>query len=120
MKKLSDFKGDEAIDLWADLLEPLNSILADDDVRKSLQSGESKLLIAKAILKAHKADAEKILLRIDPTPLDGMNIILRLVAVLADIGQNEEIKGFFGYAEQAKTDNVSGGLPTESTKVAEK
>lgn len=120
MKKLSDYKGDEAIELWADLLDPLNEILSDDNVRKVIQSGQSKLLIAKEILKAHKKEAADILTRVDPTPLDGMNIVLRLVALLADIGSNDEIKGFFGYAEQAQTEDASSGSVTEITKVAEK
>ena len=120
MKKLSDYKGDEAIDLWADLLEPMNDILADEGVRSVIRSGQSKMIIAKEILKSHKSDASKILLRIDPTPLDGFNIIMRLVAVLADIGENEEIKTFFGYAGQAKTEEESGGSVTENTKVEKK
>lgn len=120
MKKLSDYKGEDAIDLWGDLLEPLNTILSDDVVRKTIQSGQSKMVIAKDILKRHKKEAVKVLLRIDPTPLDGLNIILRLVALLTDIGQNDEIKSFFGYAEQAKTDEESIGSVTESTGAEEK
>lgn len=119
MKKLSDYKGDEAIELWADLLEPMGNILTDNGVRNAIQSGKSKMMIAKEILKARKDDAVEILLRIDPEPIDGLNIILRLVALLADIGQNEEIKGFFGFAEQVKTENESIGSPTENIKVVE-
>lgn len=120
MKKLSDYKGDEAIELWADLLEPLNVILADEEVSKVIQSGKPRLIIAKSILKSHKKEAVDIMLRIDPEPINGLNIILRLVALLADIGQNDEIKSFFGYAEQAKTEDESGGSVTENTEVAEK
>ena len=117
MKKLSDYKNDEAIELWADLLEPMNTILSNEEVRAVIQSGQSKLVIAKSILKTCNKEAEQILLTIDPTPIDGMNLVLRLVALLADIGQNEEIKGFFGYAEQEQTEKESGGLPTENTEV---
>ena len=118
-KKLSDYKDDEAIELWADLLEPLTMILVDEKIRQVIQSGNPKILIAREILKAHKKEATEILLRIDPEPLNGLNIILRLIALLADIGEYPEIRSFFGYAEQAKTDSVSGGSPTESTEVGE-
>ena len=120
MKKLSDYKGDDAIELWADLLEPLTNILGDDKMQKAITSGKAKLMIAKDILKNHKKDAVSILQRIDPAPIDGMNLILRLVAVLSDIGESEELKSFFGYAEQVRTESESIGLPTENTEGAEK
>lgn len=120
MKKLSDYKGDEAIELWADLLEPLTEILSDEKVKKVVQSGKSKLEIAKVVLKAKKKEAEKILVRIDPEPLDGLNIVLRLVAVLVDMGQHEEIKSFFGFADQEQTEKESSGSVTENTGAEKK
>ena len=120
MKKLSDYSGDEAIELWADLLEPLNGILGDEKVREVVTSGKSRLIIAKEILKTHKKEATEILLRVDPEPINGLNIILRLIALLADIGQNDEIKSFFGYAVQTQaTEEESSGFATESTEEKE-
>lgn len=119
MKKLSDYKDNEAIELWADLLDPLTAILTDENIRKVIQSGKSKMEIAKTILKEHQKEAVDIMTRIDPEPINGLNIILRLVALLADIGENEEIKSFFGYAEQAKMQSGSIGSPTENIKVVE-
>jgi hypothetical protein len=119
MRKLSDFKGDEAIELWADLIDPLSIILTDTNIRDVVQSGQPKMAIAKEILKLHSQEAVDIMLRIDPTPIDGLNVILRLVALLADIGENEEIKSFFGYAEQAKTESESFGSPMVNTEAKE-
>lgn len=119
MKKLSDYKGDEAIELWADLLEPLTIILGDTKLQEMIKSGKPKMMIAKEILKAHQKEAAEILLRIDPEPINGLNIILRLIAVLSDIGENEEIKGFFGYAEQASDSSESSGSVTENTEAEE-
>lgn len=119
MKKLSDYKGDEAIELWADLLEPLTKILGDNEIRKVVTSGKSKIEIAKVILKTHKDEAVEIMTRIDPEPIDGLNIIVRLVELLADIGQSEEVKSFFGFAEEVKTDSVSFGSATENTEAKE-
>lgn len=116
MKKLSDYQGEDAIDLWADLLEPMTTILGDDKVQEVVRSGAPKMLIAKEILKTHKKEAVEIMLRVDPEPIDGLNIVLRLVSLLADVGQNEEIKGFFGYAEQEKTDNESSGFAMVNTE----
>ena len=119
MKRLSDYKGEEALDLWADLLDPITSIFGDKEMVAVFKSDKPKMLMAKDILSRHRADAEKILLRIDPTPLDGLNILTRLVAIIVDIGENEDIKPFFVSAVQGKTENGSSGLPTENTEGAE-
>lgn len=120
MKKFSDYKGDEAIDLWADLLEPITNIISDPEVKKVVTSGQPKLVIAKTLIKNHKNEAVEILLRIDETPIDGLNLLLRLIELLADIGEVPEIKSFFGFAAEEQTDIESSGSPTESIEAEEK
>lgn len=119
MKKLSDYKDDEAIDLWADLIEPLTVLLGDEEIKNDVRTGKPKADIAKTILKNHKKEASEILLRIDPEPIDGLNLVLRLISVITDIGKNEEIASFFGYAVQAKQDEKSSTSVTESTGAKE-
>lgn len=119
MKRLSDYQGEEAIELWADLLDPISDILTDTEVAQETKAGKPPIVIAKIILKRHKEAAEQILLRIDPEPLNGLNIIIRLVALLAEIGSRDELKSFFGYAAQVKEKNTSSGLATESTEAEE-
>lgn len=120
MKRLSDYTGDEAIELWADLIDPIAIILGDKKIAGTIKSGKPKIQIAKEILKDHKTEATNILLRIDPSPINGLNIVLRLVNLLAEIGENEDIKSFFGFAEQVKTNVASSGCVTESTEADEK
>lgn len=119
MKKLSDYVGEEAIDLWLDLLDPLSVIATDKEIKDITRSGKPKILIAKMILKAHRKEAIEIMQRIDPAPINGLNIIARLVAIISEIGENEEIKSFFGYAEQAKTENGSSISLMENTEAEE-
>lgn len=104
MKKLSDYKDDEAFELWADLITPLTTIFKNENVKRAVESGKSQMEIAGVIVSGCKAEAKELLLRIDPTPIDGLNIVTRLITVLKEIGQNEDIKGFFASAEQDKTD----------------
>lgn len=114
MKRLSDYKGDEAIELWGDLLEPIIDIFSDKkiaDVWKTKKSIASK---AKEVLKLHKKEVTSILLRIDDTPLNGINIVIRLVNLLVEIESAEELKDFFGFAEQGTTANASIGSVTEN------
>ena len=101
MKRLSDYEGEAAIELWCDLLDPLTEIFTDKKLAKVFYSGGSKIEIAKAILKKHSGAAVKILLRIDDTPINGLNLVVRLVEIITEVGKNEELKSFFGYAEQA-------------------
>lgn len=120
MKKLSDYKGNEAIELWADLLEPITEIIGDKEIAEILQAPKPPLLKAQAILKKYSAETEKILLRIDPEPLDGLNIIVRLTTVIVEIGQRDDVRAFFGFAGQAQTADESGGSLTETTGDEEK
>lgn len=99
MKKLSDYKGEEAIELWGDLLEPIVTITSDDEVAKAFRSTRTIAEKAKVILKTHKKEACDILTRIDPTPIDGLNIVIRLVELLMEIEKNPDLKDFFILAE---------------------
>lgn len=119
MKKLSDYKGDDAIELWGDLLGPLTVILGDKEISSMIRSGKPRTLVAQAILKNHKIEAEQFLLRIDPEPITGLNIVTRLLSILADIGSDDEIKSFFISADQVVTENESIGSATENTEVSE-
>lgn len=116
MKKLADYKDAEAIELWADLLAPMTSIIADEKVAKTVKSGKPPFIIASEILKTHKKDATEILLRIDPTPIDGLNLIVRIIDIVIEIMNNEEVKGFFSSAEQATTLKEISGSATVNTE----
>ena len=59
--KLSEFKNGDAIDLLADMIDPVTRILGDEEVSKAFQAGYSKLHIAKLCLKKHKDDVIEIL-----------------------------------------------------------
>ena len=118
MKTLSDYKGEEAIELWADLIEPLSVILSNKEFTSGLK-GKAPLIIAKEIMKEYKREAVEILTIIDDEPIDGMNILTRLVALLADIGRNKEIMGFFGSAVQEISESESSGSVMENTEDGE-
>lgn len=103
MKKLADYKDDAAIELWADLLEPMSSILSDKNILSALESGKPIISIAAEILKKHAAEAKNIMLRIDNTPLNGLNIIFRLKDVITEIKDGDTAADFFDSAA-AKTE----------------
>lgn len=120
MKKLSDYKGEEAISMWADLLEPMAAIINDESVAKSVKSGENRIIIAKNILESHKKEATEILLRIDDTELNGLNILVRLANILQELGESEELRNFFGFAGQMMISDEYFGSATENTEAKKK
>lgn len=120
MKRLTDYEGEEAIDLWADLLDPISTIINDKNVANVIRSGASRIAIAQEILKNHKKETIQILLRIDQEPVNGLNLVVRLVEILADIGNNEEIKPFFGLSAQEKMEEESSGSAMVNTEAEEK
>lgn len=119
MKKLSDYKGEQAIELWAELIEPLTAVLADKEVAASFQSNKSVLSIAKTVLKLHPKEISDILLTIDDTPLNGLNVVIRFVDLLNELQTNDDVKSFFGFAGQEKEQSKSFGSATENTEDAE-
>lgn len=118
MKKLSDYKGEEAIELWADLMEPAGKILADKKIADVIKSKKAPIFIAKDILKLHAKEAMDIMLRIDDTPVDGLNAVTRLLVLIGEIMEDDTAKSFFDTQGQ-KMDSVSSGSATESTEEKE-
>ena len=115
MKRLSDYKGAEAIELWADLLDEMSSIFGDENVQKAVVSGKSLMAKAKAVLAGHESEVVAILERIDPTPVNGLNIMTRLIALIKEFQESEEFADFFGLPVQATTESGSFGSVTENT-----
>ena len=117
MRKLSDFEGEAAIDLWAEVIEYVSTIFSDPKVRE--HRNDSKINLAKEILKLHKSEICKILLAIDDTPINGMNIIARVVGILNELDSDPAIKDFFGMQGQKETKESSGSA-METTEAKER
>lgn len=73
--KLSDYKGEDAIEVLADIIEPLALILSDKDIRELLSNKKDGTAVApiklvKPALKNHKREVLEILARIENMPVD--------------------------------------------------
>ena len=119
MKKLSDYKDEEAIEIWGDLLEPMTKILADPVIANAMRAHKAPLMIAKDVMKNHKDEAKEIILRIDPTPIDGINFAARVASIVMDFLNNDALKDFFVSAGQAKMEKEPTGSATENTEAVE-
>lgn len=95
MRKLSDMKDEEALDLFASLFEPLQDIYNDEEVRKSFKTKNASD-IAKAISKSKPDAVKKIMATLDGEDVDGyhysfMLLIIRIMEILND----KELTAFF-------------------------
>lgn len=121
--KLSDYKGEAAIDLLADIIEPMALIIADEEIQAMAKKSVPYLSYVKPILKNHKKEIVEILARIDNEPVDVYteNItFLTLPVKILDFLNDPEIQSLFQSQVQASVTPVASfGLAMENTGAAE-
>lgn len=85
MAKLSDYKNEDAIEVLADIIEPLSVIIADEDVKKE----KNKMKAISIALKRYKKQVIQILARIDNVPVEkyecnALTLPLKVVEFISD------------------------------------
>lgn len=88
MRKISEYRDEEALDLLADLIEPAVEIAQDKDFTAAAQEGRTATAVKLAI-KNHKQQVLQILARLDGVPVEEYhcNIVtlpLRVLEVMND------------------------------------
>lgn len=114
--KLSDIKGDTAIDVLCDLIDPAVEIFADPEIAKS--KNKPKLVLAKLAVKKHKKEVIEILaILAQTTPAEytkRMNVA-SLIRDLMEVLTDEELTDFFSSQAESTEGNASG-LHTVNTE----
>lgn len=109
--KISDFKGEAAFDLLADIIEPASKIFGDEEIRNivTAKEGENKRDIGKAaaaVCKKHKKEAIEILAAVTGQTPEEFNAnpfeIIALVASLLSEAMADVATVFF--SPEQKTD----------------
>lgn len=122
MKRLSDYQGAEAFELWADIFEPAMAILNDEDVKKHT-TGEN-IDVWKAcmvVMQKHSDEAIEILNRLDPDdPITGAGALPAVANLLVELIAGDSARGFFRSSEPEKPGGKSSGSATENTEDGEK
>lgn len=107
---LSEIRGESAIDLLADLMEPASVILSDEEVQKAFRTnGNEHVKTAIVILRRHGKETLEVLAAVNQTPLEEYDpnpwdILRSAVEVLADPG----LTNFFTLQGQKKAEKSSG------------
>lgn len=106
--KLSEYRGEDALDLLADILEPTAIIFADRKIWEIAKGGRMIDGIKYAI-KTHKHEIIEILAAMDGVPVAEYECnILALPIRVFDILNDEELKDFFTSQLQSMESSFSG------------
>lgn len=112
--RLSDYKGDDALDLLADLIDPIGEIASDPALIKHLQGQDIKGAV-KLMLKEHRKAMIEILATLDGvTPdayMEKVNV-LTLPMAMIDILNDPQLIEFFRYQGQETASSGSGTVTT--------
>lgn len=113
--KLSDYKGEEALDIIVDLLEPMTKIMSDKEIAQAYQE-VSKLEAIKIAIKNHKKEVIEILAILDGAdPKEYEVNIFTLPVKLLEILNDPELVKLFG--SQGQTGGaISSGSVSENTE----
>lgn len=119
MKKLSDFKDEQALDLLADVFEPAVKIVVDEEFIKAVDKG-NRLEAVKIAIKNHKSEVMEILAAMEGVPVEEFHcniftLPMRLGEVISDIMKEPELMAFFTQQGGKKSKTASGSV-TESTE----
>lgn len=98
--RLSEIKGGDAIDVIADIIDPVTAIIADKEVAKVIKANKPKLLIAKTILKRQKDNILLILAILNQeNPKEFkpslVELPVMLIQLITDVMDNEELMSLF-------------------------
>lgn len=96
MRKLSEIKGEEALDVLADMLVPITAIANDEEVRKGFDTNIATC--ASIALKKHKGDVIDMLTALDGRSKEEMlNDIdlLTLPSVLIEVLSEPAVRNLF-------------------------
>ena len=109
MKRLSEYKDEEALDLLADILSPTVEIMQDEAVQKFFNKGDENMTVADVVtlvIKAHKKAVMQIMAALEGVPSEEYHCnIFTLPAQLMQVVNDPDLRAFF--ALQGQTDSAS-------------
>nr|DAM12471.1 MAG TPA: hypothetical protein [Caudoviricetes sp.] len=116
--KITDFKGEEALDLLVNIMEPVTIIFADKAVRDAYKS-QPKLQLVKTVVKSHMAEVLEIMAMLNGMSADEYKAAITipgLIRQVLELINDKELQSFLE-SQAAETESTASGLPTENTTV---
>lgn len=122
--KLSEYRGDDALEVLAELLEPAVEILADADIAAAWRDknpnktrGQKQLKAVSIAIKKHKEAVIAILAALDHETPDEYREKINVVTLpkkLLEVLNDKDLRTFFTSQEQTK--DVPSGSASASTE----
>lgn len=113
--RLSEIKGEQALDVIVEILDPITELALDTELR-----GKPKIMMIKGALKSHREAVIAILAALDLKTVEeykkSMNL-LTLPQQLLEIFNDPEMEMLF--QSQSQTDKTSFGSAMENTEADE-
>ena len=121
--RLSDFKGEEALDALADMMEPLTTILLDEEIQELAKKKAAPLSYVKPMLKNCKDEVITILAVLDRKTVEEYKAEMTLLSLpkqVLELVMDPEVQNLFHSQEQtAVTPLASSGPATENIEASE-
>lgn len=118
MRKISEINGEDALDVLADIVEPMAEILSDKQVTDGFRSG-MMIQAVKAAIKGHKKAVLEVMATLDGEPVEtyAPNLVTLPVKIM-ELLNDPMLQGLF--SSESQTDAASSGSATESIEAREK
>ena len=114
--KLSEIRGENALDLLVDLIDPITAICADEEIVNTYKSKAPKIVLVKKLVANHKKEVLTVLALLngeDPATFNPS--IVALPKMLLDLLHDEELANLFT-SQRAMTGSESSISATENTE----
>lgn len=111
MKKLSEYRDEEALDLLADILNPVVEIMQDEKVQEGFKKGSGKTLaqVVTLAIKSHKRAVMDIMAALDGVdPSEYHCDIFTLPMKAMEIANDPDLRSFFASQGQINSASTSG------------
>ena len=115
MKKLSEYRNEEALNLLADIIEPCVVVFGDPDFIKVARSKDTVEII-KCLLKSHQKSVIEILATLEGVPVEKYecNLATLPVTILQIVNDSDLIHFFKSQGQELV--QTSSGSATENTE----
>ena len=116
--KLSEVKGEAALDLLADIIEPATEIMSDPNI-KEVAKAKNKGAAIKVLIKDHKKAIIEILAAIDGVPVEEYDVnVLTLPVKILEVLNDAELMDFFTSQEwmEEQTSSIAPMVNTEENE----
>lgn len=113
--KISEIKGERALEVIADLIDPITEMVKDTGFKDTIDNGD-RVAVAKYLLKNHSKNVLTVLALINEEDPDTYKpSLIAIPKMLLDLFNDPDVMSLFGLQDQ-NTELASSGPAMENTE----